>query len=1185
MKERLLFHRNRTRRYPPKGPISLMLPHDQPIRDRALDASRSFIVQAPAGSGKTGLLIQRYLTLLGEVEDPEEVIAVTFTRKAAGEMRERVLVALDRARGEAPGSPFQRRVRELADRVVARDKARGWEIRSYPARLRIQTIDSLCAWIIQQAPWRSRLGGELRVVEDAGPLYREAAHGLVMDLDNRRGPDGDALARVLLSLDNDIPRFEATLIRMLARRDQWLRHPLGEADSESRRGRMSRALGRVVRDALESLRASVPLGMAREIPTLGDYAGGNLARTDPSSPIAALAGLDAVPGEDVEAMTPWRGIAELFLTRAGAWRSRYTKKEGFPPGKDADAARMKERIRELDRSKAEVFRARLHAVRELPIPVYEDRQWAVLDALMTVLGMAAAALRKVFMAHGVADFIEVSQGALAALGEEGAQGPAPGFDCGIRHLLVDEFQDTSHAQILLFNRITANWRVGDGRTLFLVGDPMQSIYGFREADVGLYLRAWQHGLGQVPLEPLTLSGNFRSQGRLVAWCNRVFPSAFPDADDMGAGAVSFKPSVPHRAATPSPGVSIHAYRKNQADREAEGVLAAIRAARKEDPAGSIAILARTRTHLEAILPRLRAAGIGYRGVGIASLAHRQIIQDLLALTRALLHPGDRVAWLSVLRAPWCGLTLHDLHGLAGEDHKICILDRLRDECARPSPAASPNPGSPPRERRLGPDGRRRAERVFRILDDAFRQRSRTPLRIAVEHVRMALGGPACMEADGIADVRAFFDLLEQLEAETGGPPDGQRIADRVSRLYATPDAAEGQVEIMTIHKAKGLEFDTVILPGLDRKVRVEERPLLAWVERPTAAGGFDLLLAPMTGPGDPEDPIYHYLRILDETRADHETARLLYVAITRARERLYLIGGLQPPEGNEKAPPRRGSLLARLWPALQSEFQASLADGGSGADSEMEPDTAPEMDPEHPPSPPDFASAPPRQPIPLQRLPADWMPPETLPEATASWYPSVHFPREATVPMPDPPEISEMQNTARSVGILIHRILRNLAEDATRQWRTGRAQEKSDVWRSVLRGFGVPADQLEPALERVVRAFDLVIRDPRWHWITDPRHTLARNEYPLTGIVRDRMVNGVIDRTFVDAQGIRWIIDYKTDARGARETTEFPDWAQSRYRDQLTRYADLFKGMESRPIRAGVYFPLWGGWLAWEIGA
>src|SRR5689334_4619948 len=149
---------------------------DRASREHALDPTRSFIVQAPAGSGKTELLIQRFLTLLARVGAPEEVIAITFTRKAAGEMRKRVLDALSfAAAGKTPDNEQERITLPLADGVLDVDQRLGWGLVENPGRLRILTIDALCLSLAAQMPLLSRMGARPSPVDDATELYREAA--------------------------------------------------------------------------------------------------------------------------------------------------------------------------------------------------------------------------------------------------------------------------------------------------------------------------------------------------------------------------------------------------------------------------------------------------------------------------------------------------------------------------------------------------------------------------------------------------------------------------------------------------------------------------------------------------------------------------------------------------------------------------------------------------------------------------------------------------------------------------------------------------------------------------------------------------------------------------------------------------------------------------------------------------
>jgi ATP-dependent exoDNAse (exonuclease V) beta subunit len=353
-------------------------------------------------------------------------------------------------------------------------------------------------------------------------------------------------------------------------------------------------------------------------------------------------------------------------------------------------------------------------VRALPPVVYESDQWQVLQALTTLLPRAVAELWLVFKEVGQSDFVEVSLAAGRALGEVDAPTDLLlHLDSRIRHILVDEFQDTSWGQFLLLKKLTSGWQQGDGRSLFLVGDPMQSIYRFREAEVGLYLQARHHGIDQLQLEPLYLTANFRSQAGIVDWVNGVFPALFPDREDEALGGVTYAPSVAAHEAMAVQAVTCHAMASRDDRAEALRVVELVHQARRDDPQGSVAVLVRARSHLQEILRAFHQAGLRFRAQEIDPLAGRPVARDLLALTRALLHPSDRIAHLAVLRAPWCGLCLDDLHALAGETPDATLTELLRQ---------------PKRLLQLSEDGRIRLARVTNVLSQVATQRGRTSLR-------------------------------------------------------------------------------------------------------------------------------------------------------------------------------------------------------------------------------------------------------------------------------------------------------------------------------------------------------------------------------------------------------------------------------------------------------------------------
>ncbi|HUF79945.1 MAG TPA: UvrD-helicase domain-containing protein, partial [Burkholderiales bacterium] len=869
---------------------------DLAARGRALDPELSFIVQAPAGSGKTELLIQRYLLLLARVGNPEEVVAITFTRKAAGEMRERVLGALADARArKVPASEHERATLALAAAALARDDEAGWGVTDNPARLRIQTIDSLCSALTRQMPMLSRFGSQPESIEDASELYLEAARATV-ELVEGEGQAARDVERLLTHLDNDVGRIETLLGDMLARRDHWLRHIHGRERAE-----LEVALQNVRQHALERVRALLPDGVRAEWKSVADYAFSNLGRK-----------------ECADSIDDWSVLARTFLTGKDKWRLTLTKNEGFPAGKPAQPWKERALVLFAGLGEHDAFCAALAGMRRVPPEKYSEEQWEVLGAIMRLLPLAAGQLKLAFQSRGQVDFTEVAQGALLALG--GADGPsdlALALDYRIRHLLVDEFQDTSISQYELVARLTAGWEPGDGRTVFAVGDPMQSIYRFREAEVGLFLRARAAGIAGVELDPISLSANFRSQAGIVEWVNATFARVMPEREDIATGSVPYTASMATRAALPGAAVSVHPFFNGDRAGEAAKVVEIVAQERREGAEAGIAILVRNRGHLREIVPKLKEAGLRFRAIEIEELGHRPVVQDLVSLTRALSHPADRLAWLALLRAPWCGLKLADLHALAGDDPRRTAWELMNDGA---------------RVATLSADGRARLQRVRSVLQACLDHRCRGSLRSRVAGAWFALSGPACVEdTTDLEDAEIFFDYLESHE-EAGEIADPGAFEEGLADLYALPDLqADERLQIMTVHKAKGLEFDVVIVPGLGRVPRSDDRKLFLWMEQPRRGpdGATDLLLAPIQETGADEDPIYWWLQELEAEKERLEGCRLLYVAATRAKQRLHLLGeagvvidddGMPGPK-----PPGARTLLSQLWPVVAPVYAGAAA--------------------------------------------------------------------------------------------------------------------------------------------------------------------------------------------------------------------------------------------------------------------
>ena len=216
---------------------------DAVARDKALQVDASFIVQAPAGSGKTELLIRRYLTLLSTVETPEEIIAITFTIKAASEMRHRVLRAIEGAQNTPPTSSFELQTWKIASKAWRRSIELNWQLEKNPARLRILTIDALSLSLVRRMPGLSGFASAPKITSDAAPLYRDAARLVLQQLAMEGGAWAQEIGILLRHLDNQVTRAIELLANMLQRRDLWLRH-LGSGrvmDPEKHRARLEMA--------------------------------------------------------------------------------------------------------------------------------------------------------------------------------------------------------------------------------------------------------------------------------------------------------------------------------------------------------------------------------------------------------------------------------------------------------------------------------------------------------------------------------------------------------------------------------------------------------------------------------------------------------------------------------------------------------------------------------------------------------------------------------------------------------------------------------------------------------------------------------------------------------------------------------------------------------------------------------
>ncbi|HEX9199948.1 MAG TPA: UvrD-helicase domain-containing protein [Acidobacteriaceae bacterium] len=1212
-------------------------PPDHAARLQALDVRRSFIVEAPAGSGKTGLLVQRFLKLLGDesVTRPEQVLAITFTVKATAEMRDRVLGHLEAARSNSePHSDFDRQTRELARAVLERDRQLEWSLLDQPNRLQIRTIDSVCAEIARTLPVLSGSGGRLNPQQDGRPLYREAARRTLLLLGTQQSdPVFDAaLSDLLLHRDGNLADCESLIADMLERRDQWgnliplAAHQLDDAWLDANvLPRLQHALEQAICTGLTQVARAFPPHILTDLTALASEMADSPGHNGTPSPIKICREFVQSPGCAAEDLEHWRALAHLLVkpSKPRDWRKAFAKSYMLFEMEKRHKARLVEIIASLaDRPDLVEL---LFRISSLPPARYPANQWAVAKSLFRVLSRALVQLQFVFAERGECDFTEFTLLARAALtADSGPEDLASALGAKLQHLLVDEMQDTSAGQYELLRLLTATWD-GHSQTVFLVGDPRQSIYLFRQARVESFLQTIEtRHLGDLPLPPLRLTANFRSQQTLVGHFNRDFGLVFPE--DSAAGSLPYSPAdsvlppsdyaegmiwhrnpVEIRPALPLPAESLLTpaqLRQRQAKRDAYTIRRIIeRWFQKPLPLGrtkpwQIAVLVRNRSHLIEITAEFdkhRPSRIPYRAVDIVPLSDRQEVLDLTALTRTLLHPADRVAALAILRAPWCGLSLADLHTLTGADdptlRKLSIR-RLMEQ----------------RGHLLPDESIERLKRVWTVLESAATQDSRLSAARLVERVWRSLGGDTWLTEAELSNARRFFRLLDQMEAEAGSSGaalDPNRLADRLQTLYAEPAPCPPDaptVELLTVHRAKGIEWDVVLVPALERSPGANRPRLLTWSELEDAsdpAGPAPILMAPIAAKGEEVDALTIWIKDIHKRREAAERKRLFYVASTRARQELHLFAA---PDLTTRGDlnPRWDSLLKSAWTAARPQFDEwELARTGIVP---VKSASAPVEEPAQPIVLDMAASAAPILRPPLQRLPFDFDPRAQL-SAQSPKFPygqaDQATPSDALFARP------EGSFAARSFGNAVHACLEILAgRIAAGQTPAGLLAELP-AWtpriEAILRADGLPRDIVNRLARETREALQNVLRDHQGLWLL-AAHAHAANEFALTSWHRDitgqaaaRPASVRVDRIFqagaephAPGESHLWIVDYKTTAHGRAGLDEFLAEQRAAYAPQLESYARILEPAHSKSheeVRLALYFPTLPRLIWWKASA
>ncbi len=417
-------------------------------------------------------------------------------------------------------------------------------------------------------------------------------------------------------------------------------------------------------------------------------------------------------------------------------------------------------------------------------------------------------------------------------------------------------------------------------------------------------------------------------------------------------------------------------------------------------------------------------------------------------------------------------------------------------------------------------------------------RERGGFRQWIEQTWLALGGPATLaDYEEMNDVNAYFTLLEELSSGTHHI-NFELLNERIKQLRATAQASDAPIHIMTIHSAKGLEFDTVILPHLERYNTQDERQLMLWMEHPLHDEKIALLLAPLHAADSDADKLYRFIEKMQQAKSRFEVDRLLYVAATRAKKRLHLVFNIKDKESVSQ----RGSFLDKLWPLIKNEVELTTPDAVESSETIKRVDK------------------------PITRFQESWHNPV-----------SCHQPAENNSQQSHSGFMLR-DHRARIIGTITHSIFQQIALRQIEWWQTqDRTSRMQYIQRALMRA-GLPTGEYETTIHNMV---ERALSDARGQWILHP-HTQAESELQLSVKMNDQCERLVIDRTFIDENGTRWIIDYKTAATEEENLQIFLAQQKEQYQAQMDKYMYAMQQLESRPIKMGLYFPAITAWCEWE---
>jgi ATP-dependent helicase/nuclease subunit A len=889
---------------------------DAAARAAAVDPRRNIVLEASAGTGKTRVLVERYVNLLLAGVDPENILAITFTRKAAAEMRERII----------------ERLRE-ASRLSQFDRARWRQLKERLTEIAISTIDAFCLSLLREFPLEADVDPGFELADDTeAPRLVEESLDQALRICRAIARDDDDVALVYAQLGER--RLRAGLTSLLDRRlvaPQVLRRYLSAGPKDLTAASACGAAAAKLRDELLGVRDGLDTFLA-------DGPMGHLQFAMLADDLRRLCSASAAsrPFESREEQAAFRALLDrlrgYFLTKEGQPRGEKFAGTGFKSNHCASEAAWKRH-----RASAASLAPRIAGI---TAGFRRDLNVVLSRGVWRIFGVALGQYQRTLDAHALLDFSGVLERAVRLLkGMDEFAESRFRIESRYRHVLVDEFQDTSRAQWELVAQLVRSWGEGFGAaadafppSIFIVGDRKQSIYGFRDAEVAVLdeARAFVAALRAEGDPRHAISVSFRAAPEILQFVNALFAEVekaperadgfrYEESDTFPVdrrGVRLLPDQLGVRLTPDAPIDAVQLIAAQSATAAAQKVAAEVfrllgtaivrdrvtgvhRAAEPAD----LAILFRSRDSHREFEKALEARGIStyvYKGLGFFDADE---VQDAVAVIRYLADPLSNLRAAAFLRSRIARVSDGAIARLACDAGLAAAIVGGEAPCE----AAFDQ-----EDRRILAELRTTIARWLALVD---RLTPSELLRVVLHDTDYGgeLAGPRFRQArENLKKLRAMVRRFENRGYATLA-----RVADHLDQLALGDESnaaidARDAVSLMTVHAAKGLEFPIVFVVNMNRGTGNARAPIRV----SAGAGG-----------AEPSVAVADYQSEADEdavAREREETKRLLYVALTRARDRLYLSGAV--PNGMFR--PTRGSLGEVLPVSLKARFEQAFAGNG-----------------------------------------------------------------------------------------------------------------------------------------------------------------------------------------------------------------------------------------------------------------